>query len=978
MAATTTSVDRSVTVEEGDRARIYIEREGDLATYSTVWVTVVFSDRDESWGDLSFRRVGGDGVSWFNQNQNQGAINFAPGDDRAYVEFDITEDGQAEDYESFGIEIYNPTNTNIGDSRDFIKVPEHDTAPNTNLPLVRVDDAVAALEGTGQELEWKITYTNPYNRDWDGSEDGRTVVHYQIINDRTGQVVDSGSTTNSNVDAYEVETRTIDYRPPDDNVYTGGTTYTFRVTRLEYLSGQTGNVASGLVVDDELPYVPPIPPEISIRGDTVDEGEVANVELRLNKASASDVSVVVSTYYGTFNEANTGGSGLDYAGLVDRSFTIPAGDTSVTVPITTFTDNIYNEGDERFEVRIESASGATIDDESATVRIRDTTVEPEPVPDPVLSGSQVFEYNLALTSAESIMGTNRLVSVIESEPLLLRLAKTLQDAGSNVIDGLVQAGLSLIGTTAYAAEADVPPVQSFNSMADEWYEFLFPSSSYGRLLASLPDYYTSWDLAVRDVELRVGDYVDDRLVIGQPLFSEDGLEVDAGGRTIYSSLQGRYDAVDRMTSHFSNDGHAFDWGGRITGNNDAFVLAPIGAWVVHAVDHYVNDPTNNGWGSDSNKNDNGGFGNVVTIRVAHPNGADVDITFAHLKKGSVPDAFLKATEANPVEVDQYQILGLMGNTGAGDKHLHMQVGNGIENGIAVIPSEDIESKLNLNPPVYMLGFGNADIASRAELKGDTSLAQDAGFPAGDSRGSEPNVVSGIQSTVDYDDFRAINDAYFNPPPQGPRQIITTEYDATTIGSIAERGGWTDILDGNASRVKVHDQDNELRYKRTDIEASARTDERHESRVLVTEFVVDLADGVDLIGGELELTLGKRIKLDASGLDQVSLAVIAAEIGDDLDRADRDTFDFINPLSNQVGVDENWRRGDTVSFTLNEAGLTHLAAGGELAVATSYHFDSTTPPNDRNGRWDELRIQIDDADLELELQLPINGADEFLF
>lgn len=108
MAATTTSVDRSVTVEEGDRARIYIEREGDLATYSTVWVTVVFSDRDESWGDLSFRRVGGDGVSWFNQNQNQGAINFAPGDDRAYVEFDITEDGQAEDYESFGIEILQP------------------------------------------------------------------------------------------------------------------------------------------------------------------------------------------------------------------------------------------------------------------------------------------------------------------------------------------------------------------------------------------------------------------------------------------------------------------------------------------------------------------------------------------------------------------------------------------------------------------------------------------------------------------------------------------------------------------------------------------------------------------------------------------------------------------------------------------------------------------------------------------------------
>jgi hypothetical protein len=170
----------------------------------------------------------------------------------------------------------------------------------------------------------------------------------------------------------------------------------------------------------------------------------------------------------------------------------------------------------------------------------------------------------------------------------------------------------------------------------------------------------------------------------------------------------------------------------------------------------------------------------------------------------------------------------------------------------------------------------------------------------------------------------------------------------------------------------------VRLKRTDIEASARSDTHAESRVLVTEFDVNLPDGVDVIGGELELTLGKRIKLDASGLDQVSLAVIAAEIGDDLDRADRDTFDFINPLSNQVGVDENWRRGDTVSFALNEAGLAHLAAGGELAVATSYHFDGTTPPNDRNGRWDELRIQIDDAELELELLLPINGADEFLF
>ena len=117
--------------------------------------------------------------------------------------------------------------------------------------------------------------------------------------------------------------------------------------------------------------VPGTLPELSVAGETVDEGDgAADFTITLSSAAASAVTVAVATSDGT---ATIGDN--DYA-AVNRMVTIPVGSQTAVVSVTVLDDTI-SEADEMFTLRLSNPSGADLSTNStATVTIRANDAPP--------------------------------------------------------------------------------------------------------------------------------------------------------------------------------------------------------------------------------------------------------------------------------------------------------------------------------------------------------------------------------------------------------------------------------------------------------------------------------------------------------------------------------------------------------------------------------------------------------------------------
>jgi|GEM_PF-1936387 Neocarzinostatin family./Calx-beta domain. len=113
-------------------------------------------------------------------------------------------------------------------------------------------------------------------------------------------------------------------------------------------------------------------PEIDLHGVSVREGTggvtPAPVGIELSDPAAGPVTVHWKAVVGTATTA-------DYTATAG-TVTIPAGATSATIPAEVVADAL-DEPTERFTVVIDSATGATVEDGSATVKIKDDDHEPD-------------------------------------------------------------------------------------------------------------------------------------------------------------------------------------------------------------------------------------------------------------------------------------------------------------------------------------------------------------------------------------------------------------------------------------------------------------------------------------------------------------------------------------------------------------------------------------------------------------------------
>lgn len=517
------------------------------------------------------------------------------------------------------------------------------------------------------------------------------------------------------------------------------------------LAGQISDVVT--IIDVATPPPPPTLPILTLYdGGLAFENESTRSYAELSQPVDHDVTFKVSTYFGTYQQANYLGEAGDYDGLIDKLFTIQAGQTRVDIPVQINQNPDPEDWEyEAFELRIEAStiSGATLGVGSVIINIKDvsTWVEPPPPTVTPLTATMLENHKQAFLNLESEVGTSSAVTVIENDSFLLRLAKTLEGLGQLPLS-LIQAGLSLTATTAYASEEELPRSELVDLVAGRVgsnYPFL---TSIQLLEALSPKEWTSIDIAfVGDKYLRVGDYVDGRLVIHQPWMAlkSDGSYVSS------SSVQGRFVGPDNF-SHKGFISNSFDWSGV-----SKYAVVPTDSYVV-----FLDDSHDVGYS-------NNGLGNFVTLKTVQktPDGKDIYLTFAHLKQGTVNGVF-KQSSVEPIFVPAGTIIGETGQTGVTEiakyapygypVHLHMQAGTGLESDIG--DSRYADADKDDIPPVYMLGFNKNNVATLSELGSDDSTApQDYGFPIGDSDGGEKNVASNILPTIPISDFYIANPTF---------------------------------------------------------------------------------------------------------------------------------------------------------------------------------------------------------------------------
>ncbi len=726
-------------------------RTGDLSQGTTVFFTEDWARSSATAADVSFYRV--TSASSYSFNGTSGVLYFAPNDDTAYIEYNIADDAKIENTETFYLKLTSAIGASIGDSDTRLTITDNDQPVELNI------ENTTAMEGDNLVFTIRATDPVPVNTTitftiTSGSE------HVELVT--TSTVMVAGFDT-----AYIILRAKHDFDVDDETVR-----ISISLNGVPGVVVDDGTAIGTIIDDDELPP----PPVLSLSAtNAVEEGGYGSVHATLSRVATTDVSFLIDTWIGT---ANASGPNTDYRGVTNLLVVIPAGHTSWYIPIETLTDTVHSEGTESFEVRVQDSSltGATLGIDRASISIIDTTPEPEVPAGTPLSAADLTAWEELFHRNEQDYGTTTLASIVSADADLSAIGRTLDAFG--LLSAALKAAVTwFTGSVAYAYEEELSNLDL--GLTQNQINQGLRMSSFAP--GDEPDVgsvnWTTAELSelgtLSSVVLRAGDYVDGRLVIHQPLIGFDA----AGDTLVFSSLQGRFEASapGDMTSHNDNTvpaAHSFDWGGAVANGQPVYVVAPVDGYVVYANDSHADDTLNDGWGldadgveKDTNRYANSGFGNVITLRTKQTDGDGnpIFITFAHLAEGSVPDDLISVQSINPVTDTQRfvkagQVIGLMGNTGLGDIHLHMQVGKLVdtEGNRPWLVNASVE-KNGDTPPVYMM-FGDASIAERHQLNTSvsTSAKQDYGFPIGDSDGGERTVAEGIHSTLSHTDVLNAN------------------------------------------------------------------------------------------------------------------------------------------------------------------------------------------------------------------------------
>ena len=460
--------------------------------------------------------------------------------------------------------------------------------------------------------------------------------------------------------------------------------------------------------------------------DTLENDETTSYA-KLDKPTDHAVTFTVATYT-TYDQANVLGEGGDYI-PIDKSFTIPAGETIVPIPVKT-NQNLdpADWAEELFELRIDpvSVQGATLGTGVAMLNVIDVAAW-DVVPTAAVTAADISDHVGLITDLNDQVGTNTSASIISDSQTLSSLGKTMDVLGL-LPQAIKDAVTWFVGSKAYASVEELPPIsESLNDIAKGLrLENYVPPANQSHIV----DGQVSWTST--EVEennwagVRPGDAIDGRVAVTQPFatLSVDGndWEVSQGmsdGTTGMAShntegVGGSFGITEVAVDYKLDNGHL-----QVSGVEQYFYAQAPGTIV-----SYADNTTGDGPGQ---------FGNSITIKLDQKASLlgkthDVYVTYAHAKAGSIASAV--GVDWHGKHVEAGTPLGVVGKTGfvIGGEHIHTMyaVGTYIKDGHEMADSrinpDNPESVNNVAlPPVYIMGF----------------TADQNGFPQGPSAGVKP-------------------------------------------------------------------------------------------------------------------------------------------------------------------------------------------------------------------------------------------------
>jgi hypothetical protein len=294
---------------------------------------------------------------------------FAPGVTAIAQEIPLIDDAWPETGEFFNVVLERAQHALIGTGGTICYI-EDDDRPNLSATDVAVDESEGALV-----FQLELSTVSPL--------DVRATVTTVPGSATAGEdyvALDSVVTIPAGETAAEVAVTVMDDDVPETNEVVF-----LSVTAPENAVIDDG-VITGTIVDDD--------GEIVFASDiTAAESDgTATFELTLTQATAADVRVVVATAAGSAQP------GLDFV-AIDETVTIPAGEITATLPVTLVDDEVP-ELSESFELRLVSAEGASLVDDTALCTVTDADLPELGVADlTVDENAGAADFQLALSIA---------------------------------------------------------------------------------------------------------------------------------------------------------------------------------------------------------------------------------------------------------------------------------------------------------------------------------------------------------------------------------------------------------------------------------------------------------------------------------------------------------------------------------------------------------------------------------------------------
>ena len=315
-----------------------------------------------------------------------GTLNFAVGDETKTISVPIASDTDDEIDETFLVELSNPSGASLADPSGLGTINGNvdcvdATDPDAVAPVLTIDAPTADEDAAA--MVFTVAFSVPYCEEinvWHDRPRGTATlgVDYQPLPARGYLRIDPLRVSF----ALPVTLIDDDIAEPSETIIVP-----VRVDARHGRAAPTSGV--GMIIDNDTA-------SLSVEASSVDEGEVVDFTVRLDRTASFDVTVDYATADGTAT------AGADYV-AASGTASIPAGELSATVSVATVQDSI-GEDTETFGLQVSNPTdGVQLPDEEATtvVSIRDDDIPGVRISDAVANEGGTMTFSVTLDTARA-------------------------------------------------------------------------------------------------------------------------------------------------------------------------------------------------------------------------------------------------------------------------------------------------------------------------------------------------------------------------------------------------------------------------------------------------------------------------------------------------------------------------------------------------------------------------------------------------